>query len=229
MGAIRIGVADDTGCSKSLFCHTFPGIWSLQATVLLIRVIQGQYPTASDAASSFWCGFFLFLNGKTVTSSLADSPLGAADGPRRPCFNHSKTEVRRSPPRADRRARPCPFPYAALKSRTALHPPRAQALVLSLPQFTLPLSRIHGRRVSTPVRRPISRAPLHGFQIHRTQSSTISLAPSSTPPTTATTPTSPGISDSPAVSSSFTQTRPHRGTPSFGHRFFRPRDQIDYK
>ena len=43
MGAIRIGVADDTGCSKSLFCHTFPGIWSLQATVLLIRVIQGQY------------------------------------------------------------------------------------------------------------------------------------------------------------------------------------------
>src|SRR6185312_3601413 len=111
----------------------------------------------------------------------------------------------------------CTPRHVALKLRTALHPPRAQALVLSLPQFTLPLSRRHGRRVSTPVRRPISRAPLHRFQIHRTQNSTTSLARSSTPPTTATTPTSPGILDSPAVGSSFVQTRPHLGTPSSGH------------
>ena len=162
-----------------------------------------------------------------VTSSLADSPLGAADGPRRPCFNHSKTEVRRSPPRADRRARPCPFPYAALKSRTALHPPRAHSLTLSV--HSPSPSRRHGRRVSTPLRRLIPRAPLHGFQIHRTGSSTTSLAPSSTPPTTATTPTSPGILDSPAVGLSLVQTRPHRGTPSSEHRFLRPRAQVDCK
>jgi len=83
-----------------------------------------------------------------VTSSLADSPLGAADGPRRPCFNHSKTEVHRSPPRADRRARPCPFPYAALKSCTALHPPRVHSLTLSHSVHSPSPFRRHGRRLS---------------------------------------------------------------------------------
>src|SRR6185312_14468314 len=67
-----------------------------------------------------------------VTPCLTDSPLGAADGPRRPCFNHSETEVRRSPPRADRRARPWPSPYAALKASTSPPPTRAYSLSLSL-------------------------------------------------------------------------------------------------
>ena len=99
-------------------------------------------------ASSFPCAAVHFLPIKLVTSSLADSPLGAADGPRRPCFNHSKTEVRRSPPRADRRARPCPFLYAALKSRTALHPPRAHSLTLAHSVHSPSTFRHHGRRLS---------------------------------------------------------------------------------
>ena len=163
----------------------------------------------------------------SVTPCLADSPLGTADDPRRLCFTCFVTEDRRSPPRAGYRAF-LATPYAALKASTSSSSTRAHSLTLSLSVHSP--SRRHGRRLSALlIRRPILRAPLHGFQIHRTQSSTTSLAPSSTSPTTATTPTSPGISDSPAVGLSLVQTRPHRGTPSSEHRFLRPRAQIDCK
>lgn len=45
------------------FWHTFPGIWSPQATVLLlIRVIQSQYRLGR---SSFWCAFSIAWTGKS--------------------------------------------------------------------------------------------------------------------------------------------------------------------
>ena len=73
--------------------------------------------------------------------------LGTANGPRRLYFNHSETVVRRSPPRADRRALSRPSQYAALKSRTALHPP-TPILSLSLSVHSPSPSRRHGRRVN---------------------------------------------------------------------------------
>jgi len=45
----------------------------------------------------------------------------------------------------------------------------------------------------------IHSTPLHGFRIHRTPSSLTSLAPSSTPPNAAPTPTPAGIGDSPVA------------------------------
>ena len=56
------------------FCHTFPGIWSLQATVLLlIRVIQSQYRLGR---SIFLVRLFHCLNGKILgTACILAIPI----------------------------------------------------------------------------------------------------------------------------------------------------------
>ena len=94
-------------------------------------------------------GTRFLLGGRIVTPCLADSPFGTADGPRRPCFNHSETEVRRSPPRADRRARPWPSPYAASKASTSPPPTLTHSLTISLSVHSSSPSRRHERSMSS--------------------------------------------------------------------------------
>ena len=68
MGAIRIGVADDTGCSKSLSATHFQEFGLYKQQCYWSESYKAS--TASDAASSFWCGFFPFPGWENLGHSL---------------------------------------------------------------------------------------------------------------------------------------------------------------
>ena len=164
------------------------------------------------------------------SSNLTLQPSGK--GNRHRCKSVSPTPLRDSQSssllRADRRALPdLPISRIEVARRPPPTPhPSPRSLSPSVHSPSLPTpwtAREHSRSPADFASSPpwISNPP-HPKLNHLPSSL-------STPPITATTPTSPGILDSPAVGLSLVQTRPHRGTPSSEHRFLRPRAQIDCK